>query len=94
MNACCFGQSSFAIYKFSLRIYLLWIDLCVFGVVDIKTQANYQLMDDNFVGLIFSCFNEDPQDKVFHIWITLYLYNWYSLFVDPSNQLGLHNLFT
>ncbi|XP_065887240.1 lys-63-specific deubiquitinase BRCC36-like [Dysidea avara] len=31
--------------------------------IDIKTQANYQLMDDNFVGLIFSCFNEEPQDK-------------------------------
>ena len=33
-------------------------------IADIKTQANYQLMDDNFVGLIFSCFNEEPQDKV------------------------------
>ena len=71
----------------------MWIDLCVFGIVDIKTQANYQLMDDNFVGLIFSCFNEDPQDKVFHIWITLYLYNWYGLFVHLSNQLGLRDLY-
>lgn len=26
--------------------------------VDVRTQADYQLMDPNFVGLIFSCFNE------------------------------------
>lgn len=31
--------------------------------IDIKTQATYQLMDDNFVGIIFSCFNEDHDKK-------------------------------
>jgi len=30
--------------------------------VDVRTQANYQLLDPNFVGLIFSCFND--ADKV------------------------------
>ena len=30
---------------------------------DVRTQADYQLLDPNFVGLIFSCFNE--ADKVF-----------------------------
>lgn len=29
---------------------------------DVRTQADYQMMDPNFVGLIFSCFNE--ADKV------------------------------
>lgn len=27
--------------------------------VDVRTQASYQLLDDGFIGLIFSCFNED-----------------------------------
>ena len=27
-------------------------------IADVRTQADYQLMDPNFVGLIFSCFNE------------------------------------
>lgn len=30
--------------------------------VDVGTQADYQLMDSNFIGLIFSCFND--ADKV------------------------------
>ena len=30
--------------------------------VDVRTQADYQMMDPNFIGLIFSCFNE--ADKV------------------------------
>ena len=30
--------------------------------VDVGTQADYQLMDSNFIGLIFSCFNDN--DKV------------------------------
>ena len=30
---------------------------------DVKTQADYQQLDPNFVGLIFSCFNET--DKVY-----------------------------
>ncbi|KAJ4771733.1 Lys-63-specific deubiquitinase BRCC36 [Rhynchospora pubera] len=29
--------------------------------VDVRTQATYQLLDQGFIGLIFSCFNEDPQ---------------------------------
>ncbi len=26
--------------------------------IDVRTQADYQQMDPNFVGLIFSCFSE------------------------------------
>lgn len=26
---------------------------------DVRTQAMYQLLDAGFIGLIFSCFNED-----------------------------------
>eukprot|EP01119_Soliformovum_irregulare_P022233 TRINITY_DN7567_c0_g1_i1.p1 TRINITY_DN7567_c0_g1~~TRINITY_DN7567_c0_g1_i1.p1 ORF type:complete len:142 (-),score=25.96 TRINITY_DN7567_c0_g1_i1:502-897(-) len=32
--------------------------------VDIQTQALYQMLDSGFVGLIFSCFNKDPQNTV------------------------------
>ncbi|XP_074064062.1 lys-63-specific deubiquitinase BRCC36 [Macrotis lagotis] len=31
--------------------------------VDIRTQANYQMIDECFVGIIFSCFVEDNSDK-------------------------------
>jgi len=27
--------------------------------VDVRTQAMYQLLDSGFIGLIFSCYNED-----------------------------------
>jgi BRCA1/BRCA2-containing complex subunit 3 len=29
--------------------------------VDVGTQADYQLMDENFIGLIFSCFNDSDK---------------------------------
>eukprot|EP00092_Neocalanus_flemingeri_P025655 GFUD01027816.1.p1 GENE.GFUD01027816.1~~GFUD01027816.1.p1 ORF type:complete len:272 (+),score=74.67 GFUD01027816.1:48-863(+) len=32
--------------------------------VDLATQAGYQLMDENFVGLIFSVFNYDPNTGI------------------------------
>lgn len=31
---------------------------------DVRTQAMYQMMDQGFVGLIFSCFIEDKNTKV------------------------------
>lgn len=31
------------------------------ATADVRTQAMYQLLDSGFVGLIFSCFNEDSQ---------------------------------
>eukprot|EP01105_Mastigella_eilhardi_P008189 TRINITY_DN2002_c0_g1_i1.p1 TRINITY_DN2002_c0_g1~~TRINITY_DN2002_c0_g1_i1.p1 ORF type:complete len:265 (-),score=66.49 TRINITY_DN2002_c0_g1_i1:76-870(-) len=31
--------------------------------VDVATQANYQMLDNSFVGLIFSCFNHDATTK-------------------------------
>lgn len=33
--------------------------------VDVRTQAMYQLLDSGFIGLIFSCYNEDA-NKVGH----------------------------
>ena len=33
-----------------------YVHVCL--VTDIRTQADYQMMDPNFVGLIFSCFHE------------------------------------
>ena len=32
----------------------------LFIITDLRTQAMYQCMDKGFVGLIFSCFNTDP----------------------------------
>jgi len=32
--------------------------------LDVRTQASYQLMDEGFVGLIFSVFNHDKVSKV------------------------------
>ncbi|XP_025061716.1 lys-63-specific deubiquitinase BRCC36 isoform X2 [Alligator sinensis] len=34
--------------------------------VDVRTQAMYQMMDQGFVGLIFSCFIEDKNTKLWH----------------------------
>ena len=33
-------------------------------VSDVQTQAMYQMMDEGFVGIIFSVFNEDKATKV------------------------------
>ncbi|KAK7090532.1 hypothetical protein V1264_010316 [Littorina saxatilis] len=40
--------------------------------VDVRTQAMYQMMDDNFVGLIFSVFNEDKNTKQSRIQVTCF----------------------
>jgi BRCA1/BRCA2-containing complex subunit 3 len=31
---------------------------------DVNTQASYQLMDSGFIGLIFSCFNNDESSQM------------------------------
>lgn len=41
--------------------------------VDVGTQADYQLMDSNFIGLIFSCFNDADKVTVLFTWHSLYL---------------------
>ena len=43
-------------------------------VTDVRTQAMYQMLDEGFVGLIFSTFNEDKHSKVFLIWFILFIY--------------------
>ncbi|PVD18887.1 hypothetical protein C0Q70_21444 [Pomacea canaliculata] len=40
--------------------------------VDVRTQAMYQMMDENFVGLIFSVFNEDKNTKNNRIQVTCF----------------------
>ncbi|XP_014662474.1 PREDICTED: lys-63-specific deubiquitinase BRCC36-like [Priapulus caudatus] len=40
--------------------------------VDVRTQAMYQLMDECFVGLIFSTFNEDKKSKQQRIQVTCF----------------------
>lgn len=35
------------------------IGFCLINFLDVRTQAMYQLLDTGFIGLIFSCFNED-----------------------------------
>lgn len=39
-----------------------------FSTTDVRTQAMYQMMDQGFVGLIFSCFIEDKNTKVGFKW--------------------------
>uniref|UniRef100_A0A8B9TQ20 BRCA1/BRCA2-containing complex subunit 3 n=1 Tax=Anas platyrhynchos TaxID=8839 RepID=A0A8B9TQ20_ANAPL len=48
--------------------------------VDVRTQAMYQMMDQGFVGLIFSCFIEDKNTKTGRILYTCF----------QSIQLGFH----
>lgn len=50
------------IYKVYTYIPLYMHDINY--VLDVRTQAMYQMMDERFVGLIFSLFNEDKQTKV------------------------------
>ncbi|NWW11681.1 BRCC3 deubiquitinase, partial [Oreocharis arfaki] len=52
--------------------------------VDVRTQAMYQMMDQGFVGLIFSCFIEDKNTKVGNLKMAT---NPPALEVEPS---GLH----
>ncbi|XP_031801037.1 lys-63-specific deubiquitinase BRCC36 isoform X1 [Sarcophilus harrisii] len=40
--------------------------------VDIRTQAMYQMMDESFVGLIFSCFIEDKNTKTGRVLYTCF----------------------
>lgn len=39
-------------------------EVCLCPCADVRTQAMYQMMDQGFVGLIFSCFIEDKNTKV------------------------------
>ncbi|XP_062341774.1 lys-63-specific deubiquitinase isoform X2 [Osmerus eperlanus] len=41
-------------------------------VVDVRTQAMYQMMDQGFVGLIFSCFIEDKNTKTGRVLYTCF----------------------
>ena len=43
--------------------------------IDVRTQAMYQMMDEGFVGLIFSVFNEDKQTKVLTCFVKCALAN-------------------
>lgn len=44
---------------------MLVVNIRLDGVfVDVRTQAMYQMMDEGFIGLIFSVFNEDKSTKV------------------------------
>lgn len=44
---------------------MLLVNLRLDGIlVDVRTQAMYQMMDEGFIGLIFSVFNEDKSTKV------------------------------
>ncbi|CAL1530581.1 unnamed protein product [Lymnaea stagnalis] len=65
--------------------------------VDVRTQANYQQMDDGFVGLIFSVFNEDKSTKQNKIEVTCFQSQEVNsefqrlevpLFITPSYQIG------
>lgn len=40
--------------------------------VDVRTQAMYQMMDQGFVGLIFSCFIEDKNTRISRVFYTCF----------------------
>ncbi|XP_071956726.1 lys-63-specific deubiquitinase BRCC36-like [Antedon mediterranea] len=40
--------------------------------VDVRTQAMYQMMDEGFVGLIFSCFHDDKTNNLGHVTVTCF----------------------
>uniref|UniRef100_A0A8C9QXL6 BRCA1/BRCA2-containing complex subunit 3 n=1 Tax=Scleropages formosus TaxID=113540 RepID=A0A8C9QXL6_SCLFO len=44
----------------------------VHKIVDVRTQAMYQMMDQGFVGLIFSCFIEDKNTKTGRVLYTCF----------------------
>ncbi|XP_033637649.1 lys-63-specific deubiquitinase BRCC36-like [Asterias rubens] len=40
--------------------------------VDVRTQASYQFLDDGFIGLIFSCFNEEKETHAGQVQVTCF----------------------
>lgn len=36
----------------------------MYNYLDVNTQDSYQLMDEGFIGVIFSVFNDDPNKRV------------------------------
>jgi len=42
--------------------------------LDVQTQAMYQMMDETFVGLIFSCFNQSKSSSVSTNYYSLHLH--------------------
>lgn len=63
---------------------------------DVRTQAMYQMMDQGFVGLIFSCFIEDKNTKVsdnlikWIICLVIHVAISISLFCFSDGQSSLH----
>ncbi|NXB49095.1 BRCC3 deubiquitinase, partial [Leucopsar rothschildi] len=53
--------------------------------VDVRTQAMYQMMDQGFVGLIFSCFIEDKNTKTGRILYTCFQ----SIQAQKSSEVGI-----
>ncbi|XP_059153731.1 lys-63-specific deubiquitinase BRCC36-like [Physella acuta] len=71
--------------------------------VDVRTQANYQLMDDGFVGIIFSVFSEDKTTKCNKIEVTCFQSKEIKsefqrlevpLFISPRYSISAHCLKT
>ena len=42
------------------------------SAVDVHTQSTYQLLDEGFVGLIFSVFDQDQRDKVSRVQVVAF----------------------
>ncbi|NXS80020.1 BRCC3 deubiquitinase, partial [Erpornis zantholeuca] len=56
--------------------------------VDVRTQAMYQMMDQGFVGLIFSCFIEDKNTKTGRILYTCFQ----SIQAQKSSEVGIFKI--
>ncbi|KAF6021727.1 BRCC3 [Bugula neritina] len=62
--------------------------------VDVRTQADYQMMDPCFVGVIFSVFNIDKQTQESQITVTCFQYERREvpLYIDKKLTFEVHNL--
>ena len=51
--------------SYNLTIKFFWfLFLLLLFYLDVRTQANYQAMDPDFIGLIFSVFQQETNEKV------------------------------
>jgi BRCA1/BRCA2-containing complex subunit 3 len=49
-----------------------WLADLIVSVLDVRTQAMYQMMDEGFIGLIFSVFNQDKASKQSRFQVTCF----------------------
>lgn len=74
-----------------LAIALRWFIWCA---ADVQTQAMYQMLDEGFIGLIFSVFNQDKGSKVsvFTFWSLMFLARGSNYFAFTLNAFNFRTI--